>query len=125
MDAASIAELFSPFAPVRLRKMFGGHGIYADGLFFALESGGEIFLKTDAETEAIFAEAGSHTFSYDRAGKTMRMAYWRMPETAFDDPDELTRWCGLALDAAHRASLRKNLAHGRSKPVKRPFAARK
>ena len=79
MDAASIAELFSPFAPVRLKRMFGGHGIYADELFFALESAGEIFLKTDAESEPAFAAAGSLPFSFDRAGKTTVTSYRRMP----------------------------------------------
>ena len=52
MDAASIAELFHPIGSVRLKRMFGGHGIYADDLFFALESAGEIFLKTDAVTQS-------------------------------------------------------------------------
>jgi DNA transformation protein len=119
MDASSIEELFFPFAPVRVKRMFGGHGIYAVGHFFALESAGEIFLKTDAGTEPAFAAAGSHPFSYDRAGKTATMAYWRMPEAAFDDSDELKRWCNLALDAALRALVRKSSRRRLAKPSRR------
>jgi DNA transformation protein len=134
MDAASITELFHPIGPVRLKRMFGGHGIYADELFFALESGGEIFLKTDAVTQREFAAAGSLPFSFDRAGKTMVTSYWRLPETAFDEPDELAHWCKLALDAARRASKPKQAKTKRAKttrvktapkkPVRRPRAAR-
>jgi DNA transformation protein len=125
MDAASIAELFSPFAPVRLKRMFGGHGIYADELFFALESAGEIFLKTDAESEPAFVAAGSLPFSFDRAGKTTVTSYRRMPEAALDDPDELVRWCRLALGAAQRASLRKQAARGSAQRITRPRVARR
>ncbi|MFI5010740.1 MAG: TfoX/Sxy family protein [Hyphomicrobiales bacterium] len=119
MDAQSIADVFAGFAPVRLRRMFSGHGIYADELIFALEIGGEIFLKVDAQTEAQFAAVGSQPFTYDRAGKSASMAYWRMPQIAFDDEEELTRWCNLALDAARRASVRKQLGRKPAKPVKR------
>jgi DNA transformation protein len=125
MDARAIADIFADFGRVRLKRMFGGHGIYADDLFFALEIGGEIFLKVDAATEAVFKAAGSEPFTYDRAGKPASMAYWRLPEPAFDDPDELRRWCELALDAARRASARKHLTRKDSKPVKQPRAARR
>ena len=104
MDAALITELFRPIGPVRLKRMFGGHGIYSEGVFFALESGGEIFLKTDAVTQREFASTGSLPFSFERAGKTMVTSYWRLPDTAFDEPKELARWCKLALDAARRAA---------------------
>jgi DNA transformation protein len=129
MDAVSITELFHPIGPVRLKRMFGGHGIYADELFFALESGGEIFLKTDAVTQREFAAADSLPFSFDRAGKTMVTSYWRLPETAFDEPDALAHWCKLALDAARRASKPKQAKTKRAKAVpkktvRRPRAAR-
>ena len=129
MDAASIIDLFHPIGPVRLKRMFGGHGIYADEFFFALESRGEIFLKTDAVTQREFAAAGSLPFSFERAGKTTVTSYWRLPETAFDEPDELAHWCKLALDAARRASKPKQAKTKRAKAapkktVRRPRAAR-
>ncbi len=122
MDAASIVELFHPIRPVRLKRMFGGHGIYADDLFFALESRGEIFLKTDAETQREFAAAGSLPFSFDRAGKTMVTSYWRLPDAAFDEPEELAHWCKLALDAARRASKPKPAKLKPAKPKEKTAA---
>jgi DNA transformation protein len=129
MDSNTIADIFAAFGSVRLKKMFGGHGIYADDLCFALEISGEIFLKADAETEGRFAAAGSRPFTYERAGKPASLGYWRLPDEAFDDDEELRRWSDLALAAARRAALRK--VKRASKPrlveapaVKRPVARR-
>ncbi|WP_246716701.1 MULTISPECIES: TfoX/Sxy family protein [unclassified Methylocystis] len=44
--------------------MFGGHGVYADGLFFAIEADGEIYLKADRQSAVRFQEAGSRPFVY-------------------------------------------------------------
>ena len=43
---------FDAFGPVTVRKMFGGAGIYHEGLIFALEGDGEILLKADAGQRA-------------------------------------------------------------------------
>ena len=64
MDRARIEELFAPFVAVSVKRMFGGHGVYADGLFFAIEAGGEIYLKADRHSAARFQEAGSRPFIY-------------------------------------------------------------
>ena len=39
--------------------MFGGKGVYADGLMFAMEMDGQVYLKCDAETETLCEQAGS------------------------------------------------------------------
>ncbi len=45
MDAEGLKALFEPFGPVTIRRMFGGSGIYAEGLCFAIELKGEVFIK--------------------------------------------------------------------------------
>ena len=41
-------------------------------------------------------------------GKVMTMAYWSLPETALDDPDEAVGWARQSIDAALRkAAVRK------------------
>ena len=47
MDAEGLKEIFEPFGAVSVKRMFGGHGVYADGLCFAIEAGGEVYLKVD------------------------------------------------------------------------------
>ena len=51
-------ELLAPLGAVRARRMFGGHGLYCDDLFFALIASDRLFLKADAVTEPAFAAAG-------------------------------------------------------------------
>ncbi len=107
MDAEALKALFAPFGAVAVRRMFGGHGIYADGLCFAIQGEGEVYLKVDAVNEAAFVAAGSKPFVYDAKGKAMTMSFWRLVESAYDDEDELKRWAGLGLAAARRAAAAK------------------
>src|SRR5271165_4914109 len=44
-------ELFEPFGAVQVKRMFGGAGVYGEGLCFTIEAEGEVFLKVDGETE--------------------------------------------------------------------------
>ena len=99
--------------------MFGGAGIYAEGLCFAVESGGEVFLKVDAQSEPGFFAAGSSPFIYHAKGKPMTTSFWRLPSIAYDDPDELRRWAAMGLEAARRAAAAK------AKPVKRKAASKR
>ncbi|HXW20503.1 MAG TPA: TfoX/Sxy family protein [Roseiarcus sp.] len=105
MDAEALKELFEPFAAVSVRRMFSGYGVYADGLCFALNLRGGVFLKADGLTEARFIAAGSEPFVYEgRRGAVTVMSYWRLLPSAYDDPDELKMWCGLAFEAARRGA---------------------
>ena len=40
-------DLFAAFGKVQSRPMFGGAGLYADGLMFALDVGEGVYLKAD------------------------------------------------------------------------------
>jgi DNA transformation protein len=119
VDAGGLKELFEPFGTVDVKRMFGGHGIYRDGLMFSLESDGEVYLKTDGETESAFAAAGATPFIYQGHSRPVKMSFWRLIASAYDDADELRRWCGLAMEAARRAAQAKARV-ARRQPAKRP-----
>jgi DNA transformation protein len=112
VDPDAIRDLFSGVGSVRIRRMFGGQGIYAGEWMFALEAGGELYLKVDASTVAAFRAAGSSPFTYESRGRRTQMSYWRLPHVALDDPDEATRWAHLALEAARRAAQAKIVLKG-------------
>lgn len=108
MDAEDIRDLFAEAGPVRIRRMFGGQGVFAGDLMFALEADGELYIKADAKTSKLFVEAGSEEFFYTKAdGKVFRMSYWRLPDSALDDPSEVAVWAGYGMQAARRAALAK------------------
>ena len=54
MDNDAISDLFSGLGPVEIRRMFGGKGIYHNGLIVAIEIRGELMLKADAESAGDF-----------------------------------------------------------------------
>ena len=97
MDGDAIRDLFEPLGLVDTRRMFGGHGIYLNGRIFALEIGGEIFIKAGEGIADRFRAAGSRPFTYARNGKTATMGYWTLPESAVDDPEEAARWARISL----------------------------
>ncbi len=120
MNADGLKALFAPFGAVAVKRMFGGHGVYSEGLCFAIEIKGEVFLKADAQIEPRFAAAGSSPFVYNAKGRPMTTSFWRLPAPAHDDDEELRRWTAMGLSAARRA------ADARTKPPKkgRPKAAK-
>jgi len=107
VDAEGLKALFEPIGPVTVKRMFGGHGVYADGLCFAIQSQGEVYLKADAESEKVYADAGSAPFVYLARGKPMATSYRRLVASAYDDSDELKRWSALAIEAARRVAAAK------------------
>ena len=107
MDAEGLKALFEPVGTVSVKRMFGGHGVYLDGLCFAVESGGEVYLKADDQAKTVFADAGSAPFVYTARGKPMTTSFWRLLASAYDDSEELKRWSALAIEAARRAAAAK------------------
>ncbi|WP_117191203.1 TfoX/Sxy family protein [Rhizobium terrae] len=107
MDNAGIEEMFEGLGPVSIRRMFGGKGIYHQGLIVAIDLRDEIMLKADDLSGPEFAAAGARQWAYEnKKGKPVLMPYWSIPEEAFDDPDEMRKWVRLAYDAAIRANAK-------------------
>lgn len=73
-------DLFSAFAPVTTRAMFGGHGVYRDGTIIGLVIDEALYLKADAQTRAVFRASGCEAFLYEAKGKAVPMSYWSVPE---------------------------------------------
>lgn len=119
-------ELLQPLGPVRTRAMFGGRGVYVDGLFMALIDDGQLFLKADAETRPRFEAAGCQPFTYPtKDGERMVMSYFRPPEEAMESPPLMQPWARLAFEAALRAaSVKSKAADAKAKKAaaKKPAA---
>ena len=95
-------DLFSAFAPVTTRAMFGGHGIYRDGTIIGIVIDEAIYLKVDDATRAAFEAEGCAPFMYEARGKRIPMSYWSVPEDALDSPQEFRPWAQRAWEAALR-----------------------
>jgi len=114
---AHCQELLSPLGTVRVRRMFGGHGFYADELFIALAFGQRFYLKADDATRDAFAAAGCVPFTYDAAGGERTVtSYWTAPDEALESADAMVPWARLALAAALRSRAPKRTRQPGPKP---------
>ena len=96
-------DLFAELGSVSHRKMFGGAGICAEGVMFALVLADEIMIKATGSLAEDLEAQGSTPFVYEAKGTASKMSYWRLPETAFDDPEEALNLAQRALLCAHEA----------------------
>ena len=99
-DIAFATDLFSDIPNLTTRKMFGGLGIYADGVIFALmRSDGQLLIKAqDAAFTATLAAAGSTQWTYTcKSGAASSMPYWTLPDATLDDPASATALAREAL----------------------------
>jgi DNA transformation protein len=131
MDQDAIAEMFSAYGPIQLRRMFSGFGLYSEGVCFCLVlRGGEFYFKVDETSAPRFEAEGCKPFSYSqrRSGKVVTVnSFWQMPERLYDDPDELADWTRQAVAVALRLQLAKNSRkkRGAAKPTTAKSASRK
>jgi DNA transformation protein len=104
--------------PVSVRRMFGGAGLYADGVMFGLVTDDTLYLKADEATKGAFQAEGLGPFLYSARGRSVAMSYWRAPERLLDDPEEMVGWARTALGVAQRkaAAQPKGSAPGKGAP---------
>jgi len=106
---------------IRVKAMFGGHGLYCDGRMSAILFNESLYLKTDATNRAQFTERGLTPFTYILKGKPMPLSYYAVPAEALEDGAELARW----LDSAFAAAGRKAAAKATAASAARASAARR
>jgi len=102
-----VPDLLAPLGPVQAKRMFGGHGIFLDGLMFALIADNVLYLKADQQSEASFTAEGLSAFSYVKTGKPFKMSYYEAPEHVLEDAELMLSWANLAFESALRAAAKK------------------
>lgn len=81
--------------------MFGGVGVYAGELFFALIDDDLVYFKADEENRPAFEARGMGPFMPGGEGGEI-MQYYQLPEDVLEDPAELGVWMEAAVAVARR-----------------------
>ena len=102
-----IVDMMSSIGPVHAKGMFGGHGIYLEGLMFALVADSVLYLKSDEESKNEYKEKGLEAFTYNKKGKEYKMSYYQAPEEALEDFEEMSLWANKAYSVALNAAAKK------------------
>jgi DNA transformation protein len=108
---------------VRARAMFGGVGVYAGELFFALIDDDTVYLKVDDSNRADFEAKGLGPFRpFGPEGEVMQ--YYELSADILEDPDALRPWVEKAIDVA-RAKRQRSRKPPRPEPSRRPPRGKK
>jgi len=98
-----VMERLETVGPVRVKAMFGGHGIYHKGVMFALIAHDELYFKVNAETKKAYVASGSSPFIYAGKHKPVTLSYWKLPERVLENDALLKQWMLAAVKVAVEA----------------------
>ena len=105
---AWVEEALEPLGTVSLRKMMGGATLYLDGIIFAILDDGELWFKSDAESDSIWDAERCQRFSVTfKDGRIDTMNYRHAPTDVYDDAEAMQRWARLAVEAGLRGAAKK------------------
>ncbi len=82
------------------RRMFGGLGLYSNGIFFGLLYRERLYFKTDDTTRPEYEARGSEGFRPRENVAYMKMTYYTVPAEVLEDEDEVVQWARKAVTAA-------------------------
>ena len=99
-----VLELLEPFGDVSARRMFGGHGLFHQGVMFALEADDVLYFKVDDKTRPEFDKRELTPFEYARNGNSVTLSYRMAPEEAMNSSKRMCKWAKDAYNAAVRTS---------------------
>ena len=101
-----VLEQLSGLGPVVARPMFGGLGLYHDGIFFGLVDDDTLYFKVDDATRPAYEAAGSGPFR-PSSDEGPSMGYYEVPGEVLESRDELATWARRAVGVARRKASAK------------------
>jgi DNA transformation protein len=93
-----VLDQLSDFGDIDIKRMFGGVGIFKDGLMFGKIGGDTFRLKVDENNQKDFEERGMKPFHSEK--KKKGMPYWEVPIDVLEDKQQLLKWAEKSFDAA-------------------------
>jgi DNA transformation protein len=108
-----VLEQLDGFGPITPKRMFGGVGLYAADLFFAIVAGDVLYMKADDTTREAMKRAGAHRFQPfpDRPRGKGTMQYYSVPAAVLEDSDTLLDWAKQSIAIARAQRTAKAVRH--------------
>jgi DNA transformation protein len=103
-----VADVLRAFGAFDVRRMFGGYGLFRDGLMCGLVFDETLYLKVDEQNVENFVRLDLAQFQYARQGKLVGLSFCRAPDSVMEDAGEAAMWARSSWEAALRANV-KNL----------------
>lgn len=98
-------KLFEKFGKVKSRSMFGGFGVFVDEAMFALVVNDALHIRSCSSIDQQFTTAGYQPYVYKKRGFPVVTKYFALPDTMWDNTDEILKIAEIALDAARNEKV--------------------
>jgi len=82
---------------LRLRAMFGGHGLYQGDRFFGILMEGRLYFKTNAKSRPDYVKRGMSPFIYKKGRQIVSLNYFEVPPDVLENRDALVAWAERAI----------------------------
>lgn len=102
-----LLELLHDVGEVEAKSMFGGFGLYLDGLMFAIVADDLLYFKVDEVSKPEFEKLDLKPFVFEKNSRKGSMSYHAPPSSAIDNAEELCEWARKGHEAALRAARKK------------------
>ena len=105
---AYVIEQLEPIEPVRVKRMFGGAGVYTrkTGLFVGIIADDRLYLKVDDSSRPDYAARGMDPFRPYPSKDIASKSHYELPADVLEDMDELRAWFLRALAIAKPSGSR-------------------
>src|SRR5262245_48590650 len=98
-----LVDHLAPLGDARGRPMFGGFGVYLDGVIIGIIAFDTFFLKADETNRPAFKAAGAQPFTYQRGGEpAVSTGYWECPADVLEEPEQLRSWALTSFAVSRR-----------------------
>lgn len=94
-----VLDQLGDLGDVTARSMFGGVGLYANGVFFGLIARDTLYLRVGDANRADYERAKTRPFK-PYPGRTSSMRYYAVPTDVLESAPELATWARKALAVA-------------------------
>jgi len=101
-----VLEQLGRVVAIDWKRMFGGVGLYADGIFFALIDDDIVYFRVGDLNRADFEAAGARAFDPYKDGRSS-MSYFELPVDVLEDVDALRAWTEKSVAVAQSAAAKK------------------
>ena len=104
---AHIVDQLRRWAPVSVRRLFGGQGVYRGEQMFAFIRRDTLYLRTDEINRPDFEATGMGPLRVGKAENArIALSYHEAPAEILDEPERLAQWA----ERAYAAALRRDAA---------------
>src|SRR5688500_18152925 len=119
---AYVLEQLAGLNGLRTNRMFGGIGLYSEGLFFGLIDDDTVFFKANDSNVARYRERNMPRFMPFPDRPEAVLGYHQVPADVIEDPELLVEWARLSVAvalASKAAKTRTATSSSARKPVKK------